>query len=616
VVFFYDGPVSQAMAFEKLLRSADALAERLALLPEPAAPGPQLVSVAVDGETFGHHEPFGDMCIASFCNDKAGARGFRLTNYAELLEDLKPTHEVELHSGDGGEGTAWSCAHGVGRWVRDCGCSTGAPPGWNQAWRLPLRRALDGLRDRAAALFETHGGKLLHDPWQARDDYVDVVTRPDDAAVLEGFLARHLRPGAGPAQRDAARTLLEAQRHAMAMYTSCGWFFADITGIETVQNLRYAARCVELMRDISGQDLEGELLHDLAAARSNNGTDTGASIYRRWVLPDLRSAEHAVTARALLGALNLRRESRRIYAFSVGAADEQPVVLAGHGGRAGHLELREDRTGRGGGYSYVALQYAPRLLACFVTPADRSRHEQLGRELKRLRADLTRLELERVLAALYSGPPRGIGDLLPDERRRIASTLASERVSAMRCHARAVFDESIELLRDFAAMNLELPDELRLPCELSLQADVEAAAAALRPPFDPEATQRLRDILEQAVQLRLRLRLEPVAAVVSAHLEEQSRRLRQQPDRFAFTAVGRLLDLTESLRLRVDRTEAEEQVHALVEELVAALAAPSADPGQAKLLEAALQLAVRLNFAADEVRWRLQVPGGGVPQQS
>jgi len=615
VVFFYDGPVSQSMAFEKLLHSADRLAERLALVVDPERSGPQLVSVAVDGETFGHHQPFADMCVASFCSDKAAVRGFRLTNYAELLDDLEPTHEVELESGDGGEGTAWSCAHGVGRWWRDCGCSTGAQPGWNQAWRQPLRQALDGLRDGVAALFERHGAALLHDPWAARDDYVEVADRHDASARLDAFLSRHLRPGLGEEQQIAARTLLEAQRHAMAMYTSCAWFFADVSGIETIQNLRYAARCIELMREISALDLEGPFLAALSRVPSNLSGENAAGFYERWVRPDVRTAEHAVTSRALLGALDLGRGRRRFYGFDVVSADESPVVLAGHGGRRGHLQLVERRTGRVREYAYVALQYAPRLLACFAAPAGAARHEQLGRELLRLKSDLTRLELERILAGLYGATMRGISDLLPAERHHIAATMAGERVAAVRVHARAVFDESLELLRDFAEIGLDLPEELRQACELSVQADVLAAATSLRPPYGDEATQRLRDALRLAHELRLHVRLEPVTRIASEHLLEQTRRLGARPDRFAFTAAGNLLGLAETLQLPLDRTESEEQVHTLVENLLAALAAPSPEIPEAAMLDAALDLAARLNFAVDELRWRLQVPGGGaVPQ--
>jgi alpha-amylase/alpha-mannosidase (GH57 family) len=600
-VFFYDGPASRAVAFEQLLRSADTLAERLALVVDPGRESPQLVALAVDGETFGHHEPFGDMCLSAFFSEKAGPRGFRPANFAEVLDALAPAQEVELESGDNGEGTAWSCAHGVGRWVRDCGCSTGAPAGWNQAWRGPLRLALDRLRDAVAELFGRHGGRFLHDPWKARDEYVDVLARRRDPEVLEDFLSRHLKGRVRAPQRVASLALLEAQRHAMSMYTSCGWFFADVTGIETVQNLRYALRCLQLMREFGTEELERRFLADLAEVKSNNGRDTGASIHERWIRPERRTPAHAVVAHAVCRWLGLPH-GPRFYTYEVRVLEDAATVVCGRGGRRGHLQLREELTGEEGEYTYLALQFAPRILACFVARGERSRHAQLGREVARLRADLTRPQLERILGELYGAPPLGVGDLLHEERRGIAERLAGERVSGLRASHRAVFDDSLELLRDFAAMRLELPEELRVPCEFSLQADLEEAAQNLGPPFADRDTERLRGILATARELGLSLRLERLARLVGKLLEEQISRLLEAPGAAGFEAANNLLHLAEKLELRIDRTASEERVGVLLERLLAEERSPAPGDERRELLEAVFSLAARLNFAVEEFR--------------
>jgi hypothetical protein len=593
-VFFYDGPVSQAIAFESLLRSADTLAERLALVADPARDAVQVVSVAVDGETFGHHEAFGDMCLASFFSDKARARGFRATNYGELLDELQPAHVVELETGGDGEGTAWSCAHGVGRWTRDCGCSTGAPEGWNQAWRGPLRLALDRLRDVVAELFEQRGARLLKDPWAARDEYVDVVVRDADPAAQEEFLERHLKSSAGNGREDAL-TLLEAQRHSMAMYTSCAWFFADVTGIETVQNLRYAARCVQLMREFSAANLENALLTDLKEVHSNNGRDTGTSIYDNWIRPDIRTPRHAVTSRAVFEWLGLEPEREQSYGYDMHEASAEAVVVCGHGGQRGHLQLRHRWTGEMGEYSYIALQLAPRHLACWVAGADLSRHEQLARECARLRSDLGRVDLMRILTDLYGVPVSGIGDLLHAQRRRIAECLAGERISAMRVHYRALYDDSTDLLRDFAEMGLEPPAELRIACEFSAQTDVEEAAGNLQPPFDEESTAHLRTTLTTARELGLRIRPEPVAACISRHLETQVRGLVERSEMACREAAHALLALAEEMQLQVDRTEAEELMNMRLQQLLL-----SGASGDTSGVEEILELASHLNFAVEE----------------
>src|SRR5919112_6034955 len=244
-VFFYDGQIARGIAFEGLLASSQGL---LAACARAARGGARIVSVATDGESYGHHFRWGDRCIAYALEAEAERFGLRVTNYGEFLDEHEPEHEVLVKPGPEGEGTAWSCAHGLGRWTRDCGCNASAPEGWNQRWRAPLRAAFDLLRDDLAPKFEEACGELLGDPWAARDEYVELLgARP---APREEFLARHARRALSYDERVRALTLLEAQRAAMTMYTSCGWFFNDISGIETVQTLRYAARVVETMESL------------------------------------------------------------------------------------------------------------------------------------------------------------------------------------------------------------------------------------------------------------------------------------------------------------------------------------------------------------------------------
>lgn len=610
IVFFYDAPVSQAVAFEKILSHADDLGNRIAAIVDRGRQAPQLATLAVDGETFGHHEAFGDMCLAAFFAEAALARGFKTTNFGEALDVLEPQFEVELQPGDDGEGTAWSCAHGVGRWVRDCGCSTGAPEGWNQAWRAPYRAALDQLRDRVAALFEKHGQRVLRDPWEARNEYIDVVTRGGDDDVRDAFLERHLRDKkGGPSARQSALALLDAQRHAMAMYTSCAWFFSDVTGIETIQNMRYAARCVQLMRPFSAENLEARLLEDLAKARSNNGRDTSATLYRRWVAPEVRVPEHAVTTRALFQGFSLDTRRESIYGFALEERDGTAVVVSGVGGRLSHLEVRDRRTTHRDTYTCLSLLLAPRVLTCFVTRADRARHKQIARELRRLRSDMSRSHLQRVLTSLFGQPARGAGDLLHQERREIAERLAGERVSAMRVHYRAMFDESVELLRDFSEMQLDVPDELRVPCTLSLQSDLVEAVVNLHPPYRPEHTERLTSIARLGEALRLHLDLDPVARALSDLLVLRLGELRAQDDVWGVEAAHNLLRLEEELALSLDRIEAQERMITLLNRLSNGV--PAADPS---FVREALTLAERLHFAVDD--WKPRCLANSVHDRS
>ena len=276
-VFFYDGPASRAIAFERVLASSRALVKKF---KEAASKG-KLVNVATDGETYGHHFKFGDLCLAHTVETEAPAAGFEITNYGEYLDKQPAEVEVEIDQGPDGEGTSWSCVHGVSRWTRDCGCHTGGEPGWNQAWRAPLRAALNFLRDHAAVQFEDAGNDLFSDPWQARNDYIEVILDPH---VRENFLRRHRKKDLSPANERRALAFLEMQRHSLLMFTSCGWFFSDVSGIETLQVLKYAGRVIELMDDLKLQSVRDEFLEVLAEAKSNRAeVGNGADIYRRWV---------------------------------------------------------------------------------------------------------------------------------------------------------------------------------------------------------------------------------------------------------------------------------------------------------------------------------------------
>ena len=281
VVFFYDGPASRAIAFEKLLRSSRELVDRLAIIQKGAG---ELVNVATDGETYGHHFKFGDVCLAHALEVEAPARGFKITNYGEYLDRHSPAFEVEINNGPDGDGTSWSCPHGVARWIRDCGCHTGGLSGWNQQWRTPLRQALDFLRDENAPTFEATRGILFLDPWQARDDSIILILNQYHSR--EQFLYDHAGRRLSTDEHWRALTHLELQRMLLLMYTGCGWFFNDISGIETIQILKYAARAIDLMDQLQLPSVSNRFLEILADAKSNKPEmGNGADIYRRFVEP-------------------------------------------------------------------------------------------------------------------------------------------------------------------------------------------------------------------------------------------------------------------------------------------------------------------------------------------
>ena len=270
-VFFYNGALSQSLAFENILQDGKCFAEKL--MQTDNTDGPQLLSVATDGETYGHHHKFGDMALAfalKYIDDQVDAR---LTNFAEYLEKFPPQEEIEII-----EKTSWSCAHGVGRWSSNCGCETGGRPEWNQGWRGPLRKALDWFQCRADSIFVEVGKGLFKDPWEARNRYIDIrINRYD----RDTFLAEQCQNSLDESRKVVVLKLLELQSNAMLMYTSCGWFFNDISGIETEQILLYAGKAIQLAEEISGEVLEPHFLELLELAESNVlEKGNGSQIYK------------------------------------------------------------------------------------------------------------------------------------------------------------------------------------------------------------------------------------------------------------------------------------------------------------------------------------------------
>jgi alpha-amylase/alpha-mannosidase (GH57 family) len=280
-IFFYDGGLSQSVAFNGLLNDGKKFAHALLDAFEVSAATPQLVHIATDGETYGHHHKHGDMALA-YCLDYIDRNHqSKLTNYGEFLEKSPPLYEAEIH-----ENSSWSCVHGVERWRANCGCNSGGHPGWTQEWRNPLRDSLDWLRDQFAKLYGFEGSLIMKDPWAARNDYIEVILNRDEANI-ERFIKTHC---AVDVQQSHLFRLLEMQRHAMLMFTSCGWFFDEISGIETTQILQYACRAVQLVSQISDANLEAEFVRMLAEAPSNvPSLKNGEVVYNRYVMPRKRT---------------------------------------------------------------------------------------------------------------------------------------------------------------------------------------------------------------------------------------------------------------------------------------------------------------------------------------
>lgn len=282
-IFFYDGPISKAVAFDDVLGSSNSLLNKiLHAAPQNIKDG-VLINIATDGETFGHHKKSAERTLAYFVAVLADANKLNIVNYGEYLEQHPAEYEVKIKPGKNGEGTSWSCPHGVERWKDDCGCAGGG--GWNQKWRKPLRESLDWLRDEMIKIYQNIGSQYLKDVWKARNEYIELILDNSHERRLKFFESNAVRILSN-SEVDLCYRLLDMQKYSMFMFTSCGWFYSEISGIEAVQILQYAARAIELAEDVCRVKLEDEFVNRLSVAKSNiNEFKDGRGVWEKLVKP-------------------------------------------------------------------------------------------------------------------------------------------------------------------------------------------------------------------------------------------------------------------------------------------------------------------------------------------
>jgi alpha-amylase/alpha-mannosidase (GH57 family) len=567
-ILFYDGGLAQWLAFDHGASEAARIVGRL-LAAAPGANG--LVHAALDGETFGHHRHFGELALAYVLYESAAQHGLEPTSYGAWLATHPPRDEVEIAPG---EGTAWSCAHGVGRWYRDCGCATSSRPGWNQAWRTPLRQALDGVARAAADAFEGRGRGLFRDPWAARDDYVAVR---HDASAAADFLDRHAARHLTDHEQVDAWTLLEAQRHAMVMYTSCGWFFADITGIESVYVLRSAARVLELLGEVGSdtRDVTREVLDALGEAKSNlpDGT-TGADVWRDRVMPEVVSPAR-IGAQLSLLALTQPEELERIVA---GAS----LPVAGH-----TLTVRERRIERRGrtalmtGRAAVTINATGRsheLAAAALHLGGLDFHGLVAADPGGAAfASATRpvwdgfatTSLARLIRLLDGVFPDGAVEFdldwaLPWAKQDLVGSVFGDLVEHFSAQYARLYHDHRRLLEMLVASGYLLPRPLRVAAELTLSAELEREldqVLAAQPDAQAPGVEvfgRIRDIVTlaraQAYELELTTLRSALQDVVTM-ATRQAVRSRKAAD---VAVVSQWLDIAEELGLSIDLSAAQD----------------------------------------------------------
>jgi alpha-amylase/alpha-mannosidase (GH57 family) len=492
-LFFYDGPISRAVAFERLLARGENLAHRLLGAFSEGRTHPQLVNIATDGETYGHHHPKGDMALAYALDYIDEQKLSRIMNYGQFLAEVPPTHEVEIV-----ERTAWSCDHSLGRWERDCGCSTGGEAGWNQQWRTPLRAALDWLRDECIGIFERLGADVLRDPWEARDEYIRVVLDRSEDNV-DRFLAQHV---AGNAGNVTALELLEMQRNAMLMYTSCGWFFNDTSGIETVQVLHYAGRVIQIAENVSGRSLELEFLVRIASARSNLPQHGDArQIYEREVKPMRIDLRRVAAHYAVASLFDNFAHDDRVYCYRVRQNDFESFRAGRAKMAVGSITVTSLITREELSFEFAVIHLGETELTGGVRPFSTPEHyEAMKRDLSEDMRVNGVSSVIRVLDEYFAEPLLSIRALFRDEQRRILNLLCDATLHEAESAFRQLHERYDPLMRFHAALGVPLPGVLRTAAEFDVNMQLRRMAAADELPLD-DLESRLRESRDEGVVL-------------------------------------------------------------------------------------------------------------------
>jgi len=466
-VFFYDGPVSHDIAFGDLLTNGDLFAERLIQSFSSDPELGQLVHTATDGESYGHHHRFGDMALA-YCLDKIEATGkARLTAYAEYLEKFPPEYETEIVPN-----SSWSCAHGVERWRSDCGCRTGRNPGWTQAWRAPLRDAMDWLRDELCLLYAREMAGYVKDPWSVRDAYVQVVLDRSEPS-LESFFAQQAARKVDRTDKTTVLKLLEMQRNAMLMYTSCGWFFDEISGIETVQVMKYAGRAMQLTREISGDDLEPGFIERIEKAPSNKPVYAhGAEIYKRLVQPAVLDLHRIGVHYAVSSLFEDYPETVRIGEHT---AQSQANTILESGSlklSLGKASIRSDLTREEEMLSYAVLHFGDQNLNGGVRRfVDEQAYSVMHSEIKDAFQEGDIPKLIRLMDNHFGDHNYSLWHLLRDKKREVLNNILESTLEEAETSLREVFERHYSVMYALKENNIPLPKAFAASMEFVLNAD-------------------------------------------------------------------------------------------------------------------------------------------------
>ncbi len=520
-VFFYDGPISQGVAFEGLLNNGQHFADRLLSGFSDARTWPQLSHIATDGESYGHHHHYGEMALSYALHHIETNKLAELTNYGCFLEQFPPEHFVEIVPN-----TSWSCIHGVERWRSNCGCNSGGHAAWNQEWRAPLRAALDWLRDKLVSVYEAQASLLLKSPWAARNGYIGVIVNRSDKSLAR-FFSEYATHSLDTGERVRALRLLEMQRNALLMYTSCGWFFDELSGLETVQIIHYAGRAMRLAEECTGEQVEPEFLERLSLAKANLPEHgDGRRIYEKWVKPAYIDMEKVAGHYAVSSLFEKYPSKTKIYSYQVdrealSVETEGQLRLATGKARFDSEITRESET-----FDFAVLHLGDHNIVGGVQTAKPGSLGAMREKLLEVFRRGDTAELLHLFEVEFEKRTFSLRTMFRDEQRKITRRIVNESLDSVAMVYRSVYERQAPLIQFLNSLSIPVPAALKTAAETAI--NVQLRMAIERAELDPKS---IEGYLREAANSRVDLDATTLAFVIRQRLEKEANEFALQPEK-------------------------------------------------------------------------------------
>ena len=599
-LFFYDGAISRSVAFDELLKDGNKFIKRLKEGVSDCRNYPQLINIATDGESYGHHTKFGDMALSYVLKIRAKDEGFKITNYAEYLDKYRSECEVEIK-----QSSSWSCFHGVGRWKEDCGCSTGGHPGWNQKWRKPLRDALDYLRDELIPVFEKEGQKYFNDNvWNVRNKYIDVILDRGEQNVKR-FQQENFKPDLSDEEKVSAMELLEIQRQNLLMYTSCGWFFSEISGIETVQIMKYAARSMQLAAKFTDKNLEENFLNILSEAKSNLPEHgTGKDIFERFVKPSVVTQKQVASLWALTSLYQDFEDVEDVYCYKITRKAYKRVQKGSSTFVIGNIEIQSKITLQKSNLIFALMQYAGGDFHCAI------KEYSDDVEFNKIKSNLIKsfllnplTEIIRALDEYFGKEYFTLKDIFIEERRKILQILLRGKLEKFAQIYKDMYDEGKGSIYHLQGLGLKIPDEFKISAGYALSHKFNDIVVNSDGFLDEDSIQQARDLNFEAKKIDIKLDKSKSNLIFSRKVLQNINRLVHSFEIQQADVVLELFDNIEALELEVDIAEAQNTYFGKIYHRIGdVLESGSTRASNKKFVEMLLNIGEKLNINTEFYR--------------